>query len=120
MGLTEDFNAILDSQPDDWTNLQIDLRIADESRYIEAALYLTTCFAHPYSRHDWHWRLNVAHHFGHGASAEAVLSATKLLDEAGIDGEMVLRESRAGRVEVTQEWGRPYSAREEFQRVRAQ
>lgn len=120
MGLTDDFTEILDAQPDDWTNLQIDLRIADESRYIEAALYLTTCFAHPYSKSDWHWRLNVAHSFGHGAAPEAVLSATKLLDEAGIEGEMVLRESRAGRVEVTQEWGRPYSARDEFKRVRAQ
>jgi hypothetical protein len=120
MGLVDDFNAILQSQPDDWTDLQIDLRIADESRYIEASLYLTTCFAHPYSKYDWHWRLNVAHRFGHGAAPEAVLSALTLLDEAAIDGELALRETRAGRVEVNQWWGRPQSTRETFERTRAQ
>jgi hypothetical protein len=33
---------------------------------------------------------------------------------------MAVREMRSGRVEVTQMWGRPYSAREEFRRLRAQ
>jgi len=120
MGLAEDFQSIIESQPDDWTDLQIDLRIADESRYIEASLYLTTCFAHPYSQHDWHWRLNVAHRFGHGAAPDAVMSALKLLDEGAIDGEMVLRESRAGRVETNQWWGRPKSVRDAFEQARAQ
>ena len=40
----------------------------------------------------------------------------RLLDEAGIAGELVLREVRAGRVEVTQMWGRPESVRQEFRR----
>jgi hypothetical protein len=43
-----------------------------------------------------------------------------LLDDAGIEGELAVRELRSGRVEVTQMWGRPHSAREEFQRLRAQ
>ncbi len=120
MGLADTFQKIVDSLPEDWTDLELDMRIADESRYVEAALYLTTCGARPYSHHDWHWRLVVAHRFGHAASAEAVHGSLRLLDEAGLDGELVLRETRSGRVEVTQMWGRPQSAREEFRRLRAQ
>jgi hypothetical protein len=120
MGLAGIFQEILDSLPEDWTHLELDLRIADESRYVEAALYLTTCNAQPYSHHDWHWRLLVAHRFGHAASAPAVHCALRLLDEAGVEGELALREIRSGRVEVTQMWGRPESARAEFRRLRAQ
>jgi hypothetical protein len=120
MALADTFQSIVDSLPDDWTDLEFDLRIADESRYVEAALYLTTCNARPYSHHDWHWRQLVAHRFGHAAAAPTVHGALALLDEAGIVGEMAVREMRSGRVEVTQMWGRPYSAREEFRRLRAQ
>ncbi len=120
MSLAEDFTSIVDSLPEDWTDLELDLRIADESRYVEAALYLATCNARPYSKHDWHWRLLVAHSFGHAAAAPTVHGALKLLDDAGIEGEMAVREERVGRVEVTQMWGRPESAREEFRRLRSQ
>jgi hypothetical protein len=120
MAIAESFQSIVDSLPEDWTDLELDLRIADESRYVEAALYLATCNARPYSHHDWHWRLLVAHRFGHAAAASAVHGALVLLDNAGIESELVLRESRSGRVEVTQMWGRPQSAREEFRRLRAQ
>ena len=85
MGLADTFQQIVDSLPDDWTDLELDMRIADESRYVEAALYLTTCNARPYSHHDWHWRLLVAHRFGHAASAPTVHGALALLDEAGIE-----------------------------------
>src|SRR6201997_2793896 len=120
MGLAAAFQEHVDALPDDWTDLEFDLRIADESRYVEAALYLTTCNARPYSHHDWHWRLLVAHRFGHAAAAPTVHGTLRLLDEAGIEGELALREARSGRVEVTQMWGRPESAREEFRRLRAQ
>jgi hypothetical protein len=120
MGFADTFQRIVDSLPDDWTDLELDLRIADESRYVEAALYLATCNARPYSHHDWHWRLLVAHRFGHAAAAPTVHGALGLLDDAGIVGEMAVREMRSGRVEVTQTWGRPQSAREEFRRLRAQ
>ena len=46
--------------------------------------------------------------------------ALKLLDDAGIAGELALREARTGRVEVTQMWGRPESVRQELKRLRAQ
>ena len=83
MALADTFQQVVDSLPDDWTDLEFDLRIDDESRYIDAALYLVTCNAQPYSRHDWHWRLLVAHSFGHAAAVPAVHGALKLLDDAG-------------------------------------
>jgi hypothetical protein len=120
MSLAEAFQEIVDSLPDDWTDLEFDLRIVDESRYIDAAVYLTACNAKPYSRHDWHWRILVAHRFGHAAAAPVVHGTLALLDDAGVEGEIVLRELRSGRVEVTQMWGRPHSVREHFRRLRAQ
>ena len=120
MPLADTFQRIVDALPDDWTDLELDLRIADESRYVEASLYLATCNAKPYSRHDWHWRLLVAHRFGHAASAPTVHGTLALLDEAAIDGELVVRETRSGRAEITHGWGRPQSAREDFRRIRAQ
>jgi hypothetical protein len=122
MALAEDFQQIVDSLPDDWTDLEFDLRIADETRYVDAALLLATCNAQPYSKYDWHWRILVAHRFGHAASVPAVRAALTLLDDASIDGELRLREVRAGRVEIVGElmWGRPESVRQEFKRLRAQ
>ena len=38
--------------------------------------------------HDWHWRILVAHRFGHAAAAPAVHGALRLLDDAGIAGEL--------------------------------
>jgi hypothetical protein len=118
--LADTFQQIVDSLPDDWTDLELDLRIFDERRYVDAAVLLVTCNAQPYSKHDWHWRLLVAHRFGHAASAPAVHAALKLLDDAEIDGELAVRETRTGRVEVNPLWGRPESVRQEFQRIRAQ
>lgn len=119
MGFADEFQRIVDSLPDDWTDLELDMRLSDESRYVEAAVYLVTCNARPYSHNDWHWRLIVAHRFGHAASAPTTHGTLKLLDDAGIEGELVVREVRSGRAEVMQGWGRPESAREEFKRIRA-
>ena len=120
MGLADTFQQVVDSLPDDWTDLELDLRIHDESRYIEAAVYVVTCNAQPYSKHDWHWRLLVAHRFGHAAAAPAVHGTLKLLDDAGIPGEIVLRDYREGRAEVVPQWGRGESFRQEFRRLRSQ
>jgi hypothetical protein len=120
MLLADTFDRIVASLPDDWTDLEFDLRIFDEDRYVDAAVLLVTCNAQPYSEHDWHWRVLVAHRFGHAAAPGAVHAALKLLDEAGIDGELAVREVRTGRVEVVQMWGRPESVRQEFRRLRAQ
>jgi len=120
MGLADTYQAIVDALPDDWTDLELDLRLADESRYVEAAVYVVTCNAQPYSHNDWHWRILVAHRFGHAASAPTVHGALRLLDNAGIEGELAVREVRSGRVEVNPWWGRPDSMRREFGRRRAQ
>jgi hypothetical protein len=119
MPLAEEFQAIVDSLPSDWTDLELDLRV-DESRYIDAATLLVQVNAQPYSRHDWHWRILVAHQFGHAAAAPTVHGTLRLLDDAGIRGELVLRELRTGRVETVQMWGRGESVRQEFRRVRSQ
>lgn len=120
MALADIFSELVESLPDDWTDLEIDLRIFEERRYVEAATLLVICNAQPYSKHDWHWRILIAHRFGHASSAQSVHAALKLLDDAGIDGELALREHRAGRVEVVQMWGRPESVRDEFRRRNAQ
>jgi hypothetical protein len=120
MALAEDFSAVVDSLPPDWTHLEFDLRIFDEDRYIEAATLMVQINAMPYSEHDWHWRVRVAHTFGHAAAPETVRGTLALMDGEGIVGELAVREARSGRVEVVQLWGRPESVREEFRRRRAQ
>src|SRR3712207_3291512 len=119
MPLADTFQKIVDSLPSDWTDLELDLRV-DEDRYVDAAQLLVTCNPMPYSHHDWHWKIIVAHQFGHAAAAPAVHGTLRLLDEAGIEGELVLRELRSGRVETMYQWGRPQSVRDEFRRIRAQ
>ncbi len=119
MALAETFDDILASLPSDWTDLELDLRV-QETRYVDAAILLVQVNPQPYSHHHWHWRLLVAHQFGHAAAAPTVHGTLRLVDEAGIPGELVLREVRTGRVETSYMWGRGESVREEFRRIRAQ
>jgi hypothetical protein len=119
MSLAADFQRVLDSMPPDWTDLELDLRIDDEGRYIDSAVALSQVNAQPYSKSDWHWRLLVAHSFGHAAAAATVKGVLGKLDDEGVAGEIVLREVREGRAEVVQMWGRPESVREEFRQRRA-
>ena len=120
MALADTFTEIIEALPDDWSDLDVDLRIFDEERYVEAATYLVTINAQPYSRHDWHWRLLIAHRFGHAAAVPPTIATLKMLDDAGIEGELAVRGMRAGRAEVTPMWGRPESVRQEFRKIRAQ
>jgi hypothetical protein len=119
VALADDFQAILDALPEDWTDIVCDLRLEDETRYVDAAVLLTQVNAQPYSNADWHWRLNVAHSFGHAAAAESVKGTLALLDDEGIGGELILRDVRQGRAEVVQMWGRPESVRREFRARRS-
>lgn len=119
MSLAADFKQVLNSLPPDWTDLEVDLRIDDESQYIDTAVALSQVNAQPYSQADWHWRLLVAHSFGHAAAAESVVGVLEKLDAEGVIGEMQVREVREGRSEVVQMWGRPESVREEFRQRRA-
>jgi hypothetical protein len=119
MRLAEAFRDVVESLPDDWTDLELDLRLADEQRYVDAAVLLTQVNAQPYSKADWHWRILVAHRFGHAAAPETVEGTLALLDQQGIEGEMVVRQVREGRAEVVQMWGRPESVRRDFRRRRS-
>lgn len=114
MGFADDFQQVLDSMPPDWTDLELDLRIDDESRYVDTAVALSLVNAQPYSEAEWQWRLLVAHSFGHAAAAETVKGVLAQLDAEGVGGELQLREERQGRAEVAPMWGRPESVREEF------
>ena len=119
MSLADDFQQVLDSLPPDWTDLELDLRIVDLSRYVDTAVAMSRVNAQLYSGADWHWRVLVAHSFGHAASAETVKGVLAKLDEDGVSAEMQLREVREGRAEVVQMWGRPESVREEFRERRS-
>jgi hypothetical protein len=118
VALEQDFAAVVDSLPDDWTDLELDLRIADESRYVDAAVMLSQVNAQPYSRAEWHWRIIVAHRFGHAAAAETVRGALAKLDGEGITGELRVRGNQEGRAEIMEWWGRPDSIRRDFERRR--
>ena len=118
--LAEDFQQVVDSLPPDWTYLEVDLRISDQDRYVETATLLTQINAMPYSKAEWQWLLRVANDFGHAAAAESVRGTLALLDSEGIGGELVARDARSGRTEITQMWGRPESVRREFRDRRSQ
>jgi hypothetical protein len=122
MSLAADFQQILDTLPPDWTDLEVDMRIADMSQYVDTATALSQVnaqvYQHPQSD-NWHWRLLVAHSFGHAAAAETVRGVLEKLDEGGVAGEMRVAEVREGRSEVVQMWGRPESVREEFRQRRS-
>jgi hypothetical protein len=113
-GLADTFTEIVDSLPEDWTDLELDLRIDDRSRYVDAAVMLAQINAMPYSRADWDWRVPVAHGFGHAAAPETVRGVMAKLDREGIGGEFRVRDAQEGRAEVVQMWGRPESVRREF------
>jgi len=119
MSLADDFRQVLGSLPPDWTDLELDLRIDDESRYVDTAVAMSRVNAQPYSEADWDWRLLVAHSFGHAAAADTVEGVLAQLDSEGVSGEMQVREVREGRAEVVQMWGRPESVREEFRQRRS-
>jgi hypothetical protein len=117
--LSDTFQEIVAALPDDWTDLELDLRIADESRSVDGAVLLSQVNAQPYSRAEWHWRINVAHRFGHAAAPETVRGVLAKLDREGIEGELRVRDAQQGRAEVVQMWGRPESVRREFRRRRS-
>jgi hypothetical protein len=120
MPLADDFQRVLEALPPDWTDLELDLRIDDESRYIDSAVALSQVNAQVYNRpRERHWRLLVAHSFGHAAAAETVVGVLRKLDGDGVTGELAVAEVREGRSEVVQMWGRPESVREEFRQRRS-
>ncbi|MEO7197735.1 MAG: hypothetical protein ABIZ50_04610 [Solirubrobacterales bacterium] len=119
MPLGEAFQEIVDALPRDWTDMQLDLRIVDESRYVDASIPMTQINAQPYSEADWHWRINVANGFGHAAASETVTWVLGMLDLQGIEGELMVRDLNEGRAEIHNMWGRPESVRREYRQRRS-
>jgi hypothetical protein len=121
VSLAGEFQQILDSLPPDWTDLEVDMRIAEMSQYVDTAVAVSQVNAQVYEHphEDWHWRLLVAKSFGHAAAPETVRGVLEKLDVEGVDGELRVAEVREGRSEVVQMWGRPESVREEFRQRRA-
>jgi hypothetical protein len=121
MGLASDFQRILDTLPPAWTDLEVDVRIEDMSQYVDTAVSLSQVNAQVYQHpgEGWHWRLLVAHSFGHAAAPETVEGVLAKLDADGVRGELRAAEVREGRSEVVQMWGRPESVREEFRQRRS-
>ena len=117
--LSAAFAEIVDALPRDWTDMQLDLRISDETRYVDASILMTQINAQPYSEADWHWRINVANGFGHGAAPETVTWILDMLGRQGIEGEMIVRDLNEGRAEIVQMWGRPESVRAEYRHRRS-
>lgn len=122
MSLAAEFSQILEGLPSDWTDLEVDVRIDDLSRYVDTAVVMSQVNAQVYQhprKEDWHWRLVVAHSFGHAAAPETVAGVLAKLDGEGVSGELRVAEVREGRSEVVQMWGRPESVREEFRQRRS-
>ena len=122
MGLATDFEQILATLPRDWTDLEVDVRIDDESHYVDTAVWMSQVNAQVYQHpreEGWHWRLLVAQSFGHAAAPETVRGVLRKLEAEGVAGELRIAEVREGRSEVVQMWGRPESVREEFRQRRS-
>jgi hypothetical protein len=63
MSLVADFTQILDSLPPDWTDLEVDMRIEDQSQYVDTAVALSQVNAQVYQHpldEQWQWRLGEA------------------------------------------------------------
>jgi hypothetical protein len=122
MALAADFQQILDSLPPDWTDLEVDMRIEEESHYVDTAVAVSQVnaqvYQHPHAE-GWHWRLLIAKSFGHAAAPESVKGVLEKLDREEVTGELNVAEVREGRSEVVQMWGRPESVREEFRQRRS-
>jgi hypothetical protein len=122
MPLATDFQQILETLPADWTDLEVDMRIEDESHYVDSAVALSQVnaqvYQHPHEE-GWHWRLVVAQSFGHAAAPETVIGVLEKLDAEGVAGELGGADVREGRSEAVQMWGRPESVREEFRERRS-
>ena len=122
MPLAADFQSILDTLPPDWTDLEVDVRIEDESQYVDTAVWMSQVNAQVYQHPKAagrHWRLLVAKSFGHAAAPESVKGVLAKLDGEGVAGELRVADVREGRSEVVQMWGRPESVREEFRERRS-
>ncbi len=99
MELSKEFDAIVDSLPDDWTDLAFEIGIDDFDLYVDAAVIMTRCNGQPHSDGEWQWRVRVSRDVGHAADVETVRSVLEEMDSLDGDGRIKLLDIREGRSE---------------------
>ena len=94
-GLVEQWDAIVEAQPADWSSLYLELRLRDAAQSEECALVI--CPLNPW--HDDDWRSGVFHFraarsFGYGAAAELCRKRLGTLDSLDVVGRLRLERRR--------------------------
>jgi len=90
--LAEQWDAILSDQPGDWSQLRLELRLADTERTERACVVLAPL--NPWRRDD-DYRIGIlrfiaAARFGYGTYAGLVRTRLGLLDAEGLGGSLAL------------------------------
>ena len=120
MGLAADFEQVLDALPSDWTDLEVDLRIDDESRYVDTAVALSRSTPGPTRRRTgtgacWSPKLRPRRRAPRRLLGVLETPRRGRRRRRASCGARGARGPRRGRADV----GRPESVREEFRQRRA-
>jgi hypothetical protein len=89
--LVEQWDAIVASQPSDWSTLFLELRLRDAVQAEECALVMSPL--NPWHENDWRsgvFHFRAAHTYGYGAAAQLVRKRLGTLDDVGIVGALKL------------------------------
>jgi hypothetical protein len=87
MSYTEEYDALLAEQPDDWAFFECYLTVDDPRKLADARVALSRANSRPVrGEGDHDFEITVAHRWGHGARAGVVRSALRTLDDLGIEG----------------------------------
>jgi hypothetical protein len=103
--LAEQWRAVLDAEPSDWSHLSLELRLGDTERTEDACVVLSPL--NPWRDGDDFrsglLRFRAARQHGYGSASELVSARMRMLDEHGIAGTLrVLRKVDAARLVSTQ------------------
>ena len=89
--LTEQWDAIVDRQPDDWSSMYLQLDLRDAAQSEETALALSPL--NPWHEVDWRsgvFRFRAARIFGYGSAPELCRKRLGTLDTVGVVGTLKL------------------------------
>src|SRR6476660_4518028 len=87
----EQWDAIVTRQPEDWSSMNLELRLGDASQSEESALVLSPL--NPWHERDWRsgvFRFRAAHTFGYGTAAALCRKRLATLDSVGVKGTLRL------------------------------
>src|SRR6476660_6667447 len=85
----EQWDAIVTRQPEDWSSMNLELRLGDASQSEEVALVLSPL--NPWHQRDWRsgvFRFRAARAFGYGTAAELCGKRLSTLGSVGVSGTM--------------------------------